>query len=89
MDLLRYLCGDIECVQAMTSNAVRGGETEDSAIVLLKFRSGALGTLSVSDTVAAPWSWELTSGENSAYPVTSQSCYLIGGTRASLSIRPT
>ena len=86
VDLLRYLCGDIESIQAMTSNAVREGEIEDGAAVLLRFRSGALGTLNVSDSIAAPWSWELTSGENGAYPATSQSCYLIGGTKASLSI---
>jgi predicted dehydrogenase len=86
VDLLRHLCGDIESVQAVTSNAVRGGDTEDSAVVLIRFRSGALGTLSVSDTVASPWSWELTSAENAAYPATSQSCYLIGGTKGSLSM---
>lgn len=86
VDLLRHLCGEIECVQSLASNAVRGGPTEDSAVVLLKFRSGTLGTISISDTVAAPWSWELTAAENTAYPATAQSCYLIGGTKGSLSI---
>ena len=46
----------------------------------------ALGTVSVSDAVVAPWSWELTSGENPAYPHQDQFCYQIGGTHASLSI---
>ena len=49
------------------------------------FRDGALGTVSISDTVVSPWSWELTAGENPAYPQTDQSCYLIGGTEGSLS----
>lgn len=86
IDLLRHFCGELESVQAMKSNAVRGNGMEDSAVVLLKFRSGALGTFSISDTVASPWSWELTAAENTAYPATTQSCYMIGGTEGSLSI---
>ena len=34
----------------------------------------------------APWSWELTAGENPAYPQTDESCYLIGGSEASLAL---
>ena len=45
-----------------------------------------LGTISVSDTVVSPWSWELTSGENPAYPHTGETCYTVGGTLGSLSI---
>ncbi len=86
VDLLRYLCGDVAFVQAISSNVVREFETEDTAAVLMKFRSGALGTFNVSDTVASPWSWETTAGENPAYPSTPQSCYMIGGTEASLAI---
>ncbi len=86
VDLLRHLCGDVAGVQAVTSSAARGFATEDSAVALLSFRSGALGTLNVSDSAAAPWSWELTSGENPVYPTTRESCYLIGGTRGSLSL---
>jgi predicted dehydrogenase len=58
---------------------------EDSAVAMVVFRHGALGTISISDTVAAPWSWELTVGENPAYPQTDQACYLVGGTAGSLS----
>jgi len=86
VDLLRYLCGDVESVHAMSSNAVRGFETEDSAAAVLRFRSGAIGTLTISDTVASPWSWELTSGENPVYPKTRESCYWIGGTKGALSV---
>jgi predicted dehydrogenase len=82
---LRYLCGEIDEVQATRSNAMRLFPVEDSATALVTFRSGALGTISVTDTVAAPWSWELTTGENPVYPETDQSCYLIGGTEGSLS----
>jgi len=86
IDLLRYLCGEITDVQAMRSNATRGGTVEDTAAVLLGFASGALGAFSVSDTAVAPWSWEMTSAENPIYPHTQQSCYTIGGTKGGLSL---
>jgi predicted dehydrogenase len=86
IDLLRFLCGEIESVRALQSNAVRGHAVEESAAILLRFASGALGTVSVSDTIAGPWNWEMTAGENPAYPRTSEACYMIGGTRGSLSL---
>ncbi|CCE10635.1 putative 3-dehydroquinate dehydratase [Bradyrhizobium sp. STM 3843] len=52
----------------------------------LDFHSGALGTVNVSDTIQSPWSWEFTAGENPAYSHTPETCYQIGGTRASLAI---
>jgi predicted dehydrogenase len=86
MDLLRHLCGEVRCVQAFESNAVRGYPVEDTAVILLRFENGALGTVTVSDTIVAPWSWELTTGENPAYHQTDQSCYHIGGTHGSLAL---
>jgi predicted dehydrogenase len=86
IDLLRHLCGEIVSVQAIESGARRGFAVEDTAAILLRFASGALGTVNVSDTVVAPWSWEFTSGENPAYTRTAESCYLLGGTLGSLSI---
>jgi predicted dehydrogenase len=86
VDLLRHLVGDVVEVQAMHSNAVRGHPVEETAVVLLRFANGALGTLSASDTVVAPWSWEQTAGENPAYPQTEQGCYQIGGTHGALSV---
>lgn len=86
IDDLRNLCGEIESVQAMTSNRARGFPVEDTAGAVLGFRNGAIGTLSLSDTAAGPWSWELTAGENPAYPRTSESCYYIAGREGALSI---
>ena len=48
---MRYLIGEIDSVQSFESNSVRGGNTEDTAVALLKFQNGSLGTLSVSDTI--------------------------------------
>ena len=86
IDCLRMLCGDIETVQAVDSNATRGFAVEDTAAVILRFKSGALGTLLISDTVSSPWSWETTSGENPEFPNSGQDSILIGGTRGSLAI---
>jgi predicted dehydrogenase len=86
VDNLRYLCGDVASVQAQETSALRGNEVEDAAVILLRFKSGVLGTVNVSDKIVAPWSWELTSGENPAYPHTAESCYLVGGTSGSLTI---
>lgn len=86
IDLFRYLCGEIVGVQALVSNTVRGNPAEETAVAILRFANGALGTVSASDTVVSPWSWELTTGENPAYPRQDQSCYQIGGTHGSLTI---
>ncbi|RXT56117.1 oxidoreductase [Bosea sp. Tri-44] len=86
VDLFRYLCGEVASVQAHASNAVRGHAVEETAAILLRFANGVLGTVTVSDSIVAPWSWEMTTGENPVYPQQDQSCYQIGGTHGSLTI---
>ena len=86
VDLIRYLCGDVVSVQAQATLSVRGYENEDVAAAVLRFENGAIGTITVSDVIVSPWSWELTARENPAYPPTAQSCYLLGGTQGSLSL---
>jgi predicted dehydrogenase len=86
IDNLRFICGEIVEVQALTSNKVRGFAVEDTAALLLRFANGALGTATVSDATPAPWSWELSSGENAVYPKQEQPCYIFAGTSGSLSV---
>ncbi|MDP3339569.1 Gfo/Idh/MocA family protein [Frigidibacter sp.] len=86
IDTMRHLLGEVVSVQAVTSNAVRGFAVEDSAVALLRFASGALATVTVSDAAAAPWSWELTAEENPDYPPTGQRCLLISGTEGALEL---
>ncbi|WP_415919078.1 Gfo/Idh/MocA family protein [Tateyamaria sp. SN6-1] len=86
VDLLMYLCGPIVAVQAFEANTTRAAEAEEVVAATVRFASGALGTLNLSDTALGPWSWELTAGENAAYPKTDQSSYLIGGTHGSLAL---
>jgi len=85
-DTLRMLCGDIEAICATTSNAVRGYEVEDTAAILARFKSGMLATLTVSDTVVAPWCWEMTAREDPRFATVPENSYLLCGTEASLAI---
>jgi predicted dehydrogenase len=62
---------------------------EDTAVVLLRLENGALVTISLSDTVAAPWSWDLASGENPAVfpqPLPPVNTHYISGTEGSLTL---
>ena len=86
IDNLRFICGEIDSVQAMTSTATRGFAVEDTAALIFRFANGALGTATVSDVTPTPWSWELSSGENKAYPQRDGHCYLIAGSEGSLSL---
>jgi predicted dehydrogenase len=86
MDLLMHLCGPIDEIRAIESNAVRGNDVEDTAAILVRFANGALGTVNASDTIVAPLSWELTARENPSYPATAEACYWIGGTHGSLAL---
>ncbi len=86
IDLLRYLAGEIISVQAAEASHARNHDVEDTAAIIVRFANGALGTVTVSDSIVAPWSWELTAAENPAYPVTNETCYFIGGTLGSLEI---
>ena len=86
IDLMRHLYGEIESVQALASNAVRGFEVEDTAVVALRFRNGALGTVTVSDTAAAPWNWDLSAGEAERFPRQDVNAHFYSGTEGSLTL---
>ena len=86
VDTMRYLIGDVVQVQAAAAKSARGFENEDVAAAVLTFANGAIATITVSDSIVSPWSWELTAQENPAYPPTTQSCLMIGGSAGSMSI---
>jgi len=48
VDLIQWLMGPVESVMAKTATLARKIETEDSGVAILKFRSGALGTIEVT-----------------------------------------
>jgi GFO/IDH/MocA C-terminal domain/Oxidoreductase family, NAD-binding Rossmann fold len=84
---LRALCGEIVAVQAFASSATRNFPVEDTVSISLRFANGVLGSFMLSDTVAAPRSWEQTTREDpvfAAYP--DEDCYIVAGTDGSLAI---
>ena len=84
---LRAMVGEIVAVQAFASNATRGFEVEDTVAINLRFANGALGSFLLSDTGAAPKSWEQTSQENKAYPTyDDEDAYTIVGACGSLGV---
>ena len=48
VDLLDWLIGPVETVQALTGTLARNIEVEDTAVMNLRWRSGALGSMSVT-----------------------------------------
>jgi len=86
IDDLRFICGEISTLQAISSNSVRGFAVEDTAAIIVGFANGALGTLTVSDTAATPWNWEMNVGENPFFPRQTENCYYFGGTEGGLSV---
>ena len=86
LDLMNFLFGKIVKVFSMSKNSLRGFANEDVSGAVLEFKNGIIATFITSDSVASPWSWELTARENDIYPSTEESSYLIGGTKASMSL---
>lgn len=83
--VMRYLCGSIEGVSAIESRNVRRFDVEDTVALAFRFSSGALGSFVLSDTAASSKSWEMTTGENPAYPhFRTENCYHFAGTHGSL-----
>jgi len=86
VDMVRFLLGDVASVQAMSSNMVRKFEVEDSAVVLMRMRCGALITMCVSDACVSPWNWDLSAGEAAHYPQQLADAHYISGTHGALTL---
>jgi predicted dehydrogenase len=86
IDMLRFLVGEIDSVQAIDSHAARGFEVEDSAAAVLRFANGALGSVLLSDATASPWCWDFCAGEQGQYPRQQVQSHFICGTQGSLSL---
>lgn len=84
IDLLRAVCGEVDRVQAAASRHVRGFDFDDTAMVLLHFRNGALGTVTIAESVPSPWSWEFSVAEGLDFPISGQDHAYFAGTEASL-----
>jgi predicted dehydrogenase len=86
IDLLRFLFGQIKKIQAVSSNQQRGFEVEDTASVLLTFESGMIGSITLSDTVTSPYSWDMSSGESDHYPKQNINSHFFMGTHGTVTL---
>ena len=84
MDILRFICGEIESVTAQLQTNFRGHPKEETAAIIVRFKSGVLGTFLLSDATPSPWNWEHATGENVNFPHTGQNSYCFMGTDACL-----
>ncbi len=84
IDLLRFICGDIQSVYAESSHQVHGFEKEDVAAIIMRFNNEALGTFILSDQAPSPWAWEYATDENPAVPGTGENCFRFIGSHGSL-----
>ncbi|MDQ9010838.1 Gfo/Idh/MocA family oxidoreductase [Acinetobacter gerneri] len=88
LDLMRYLNGEIESVQAMMGHKNRHLEVEDTISITLRFKNGALAALLASDAAVSPWGWDQNTEENKTSFASSpdQNCYFISGSEGALSV---
>lgn len=86
VDCFRFLCGEIESVQAFGSNAVRGHEVEDTVALALRFANGVLGTYVLSDAAPSPFFWEIAAEQSLVLPHRAEDCYYVAGEKGSLAI---
>jgi len=84
VDLLRYVCGEISAITAVSSRAGRGFAVEDTVAAIIQFASGAIGTITGSDAAPSPWSWDANTGENPAIAASHENAYHFLGSEASL-----
>jgi len=84
VDCLRHFCGEIAEVQAYGSAAARGFEVEDTAVVAIRFASGTLASITLTDAAPSPWGWEAGSGDNPNIAASFENCYRFLGTAAAL-----
>jgi predicted dehydrogenase len=68
LDCLRALAGEIESVNGVQRQSRARVQRRDARRSRSDSRTGALGNLTLSDAVQAPWAWEVTSGEEGEYP---------------------
>ncbi|KAH7386337.1 hypothetical protein BKA64DRAFT_580820 [Cadophora sp. MPI-SDFR-AT-0126] len=91
VDLLQYLLGPITMVSAVETAKTRGFDAEEGAAIILRFKSGVVGTFLMSDSTPSPWNFEGGTGENPTIPQVSNEdaaggFYRIMGTKGSLSV---
>jgi len=84
IDLLRFICGDIDSVSAHVTHADQQFAKEDAVAISMGFANGAVGTFVLSDRTPSPWTWEMALGESVKFPRTGQNAIRFMGTKGAL-----
>ena len=85
VDLLRFISGEIRAVQAVSAKRNRKFAFDDTAVVLVTYASGAMGTLTITESAASPWSWEASMSDGLGFFNAGQDHAQFMGTNAALS----
>lgn len=85
IDLMRFVLGEIEDIQAMPGKSLREGGRVESGAILMRMASGLSATISFADTTASPWGFEAGINENPHIAETFQDMWWITGTKGAIS----
>ncbi|PWN37046.1 NAD(P)-binding protein [Meira miltonrushii] len=84
LDLMRFLFGEITRVFAEPGSTTRGFDVEETVAITLKFQSGCVGTIILSDSALTPYTFESATGENPFLAKHHQPVYTIMGTSGTI-----
>ena len=85
LDMIRFMCGEIDAVQAISDRLNRSWDFDDTATAILHLRNGGLGSVFISESTPSPWSWEASVSEGMGFHDAGQDYARFLGTEASLS----
>jgi len=71
-------------VQEYVTNEFRGNEVEDSGVINLRFKKGAIARIFLTDNSPSPWYYEACTQEYSFFYPSNFNCYFFFGKKASL-----
>jgi len=86
IDLLRHLFGEIETVQAIVSNAVRGFVVEDTGAITLQVPQRRSRHDHRVRLDGRSLEWDLNAGESKHFPRQDADAYFLSGTEASITL---
>jgi predicted dehydrogenase len=76
IDSLHAMLGPIQRVGVMEGARQRSHGQEETVVAIFGFADGTVGTVTLSDSAASPWSWERATGENaSLFPKLAENPY--------------
>lgn len=84
VDLLRFVFGEVNLIQAVGSNAQRQADRVESGVVTLTFESGVAASIAFADSTVSPYGFEAGTGENPNIATTGEDYLRICGTQGSV-----